>query len=178
MTALDDVALTLHLPVTIRRAEKADLAKLEWYGQYSHFRALIRRAYREQLRGRRVMLVADVNDFPVGQLFIQLTSSNSRVADGHDRAYLYSFRVMEMFQSQGIGAQLLHSAETLLARRGFQYATLSVAKHNERAFRLYRRSGYRIFGEDAGEWSYVDHHGHTHRVKEPCWMLEKKLVLR
>lgn len=178
MTALDRVTMTVHLPVTFRFAEKSDLPKLEWFGQYSHFRTLIRRAYREQLRGRRLMLLADVSGFPVGQIFIQLESNNDTVADGYMRAYLYSFRVMEMFQGHGIGSRLLSEAESLLIKHQFQYATLSVAKNNERAFRLYRRSGYRVFGEDPGDWNYVDHRGITHYVHEPCWMLEKKLGLR
>lgn len=175
MTSLDHSTMTLHLPITFRVAEKADLHKLEWHGQYAHFRALIRRAYREQLRGRRVMLLADLNGFPIGQIFIQLDSNNPRVADGWRRAYLYSFRVMEMFQGHGVGTRLLAEAEAVLIARGFGTVTLSVAKTNEGALRLYRRAGYRIFDQDPGHWHYVDHRGVRHDVHEPSWMLEKTL---
>lgn len=175
MTALEHTSMTLHLPVIFRLAQRSDLQKLEWYGQYLHFRPLIRRAFREQMRGRRFLLVADLNGFPIGQIFVQLESNNDRVADGYKRAYLYSFRVMDMFQGQGVGSRLLREAEIMLAARYYQYATLSVAKDNERALRLYRRSGYRVFDDDPGQWHYVDHRGVTHYVDEPCWMLEKRL---
>ena len=35
-----------------------DLPKLEWYGEYLHFRRVFRRAYDDQLAGRRLMLLA------------------------------------------------------------------------------------------------------------------------
>lgn len=175
MTALDGSAMMVQISVTFRLAEKSDVPKLEWYGLYIHFRHLLRRAYREQLRGRRLMLIADCNGFPIGQVFIQLASTNEMVADGITRAYLYSFRVMEMFQGHGIGTRLLQEAESILRERGFSIATLSVAKTNHEAMRLYQRNGYRIFAEDAGRWDYVDHRGITQYVDEPCWVLEKFL---
>lgn len=175
MTTYEPSSLTLHIPITIRAATRDDVPKLEWFGQYTHFRQLIRRAYREQLRGRRLMLVADMNGFPIGQVFIQLESNNTYIADGHTRSYLYSFRVMEMFRGRGIGTALLHEAESILRARGYEIATLSVAKDNPDALRLYQRNGYNIYAEDAGQWSYVDHRGVTRYVNEPCWMLAKEL---
>lgn len=175
MTASEPETLTLNIPVTFRIADKSDVHKLEWYGQFTHFRNLIKRAYREQQRGRRIMLLADFNDFPIGQVFIQLASSNSLIADGNSRAYLYSFRVMSLFQGQGIGTRLLHEAESILTEHGFKTTTLSVAKENAGALRLYQRNGYQIFGEDAGKWSYVNHKGVTCYVEEPCWILKKGL---
>ncbi|MFW5691264.1 MAG: N-acetyltransferase family protein [Chloroflexota bacterium] len=176
MTALDDpTRLTLTLPVTIREACQEDIPRLEWYGQYKHFRNLLRRAYKEQRAGRRLLLVADLNGFPIGQLFVQLIASNRRIADGHTRAYLYSFRVMELFQGQGIGTLLLSTAEQRLARLGYHHAMIAVAKDNPRAQRLYERRGYTLIGEDPGRWRYVDHKGVTREVNEPCWILEKLL---
>jgi ribosomal protein S18 acetylase RimI-like enzyme len=167
--------LVLEIPVTIRVAIREDIPKLEWYGQFAHFRNLIRRAYREQLKGRRLLLVADFNGFPIGQIFIQLDSANGIVADGRNRAYFYSFRVMDMFQGKGIGSRLLQEAESILIERGFRYATLSVAKDNPGAFRLYERQGYYVVGQDPGQWNYVDQYGVTRYVEEPCWVLEKRL---
>ncbi|HEX2620954.1 MAG TPA: GNAT family N-acetyltransferase, partial [Phototrophicaceae bacterium] len=175
MTALDHPVFMLQAPVTFRIAERADVIKLEWFGQFTHFRQLMRRAYHEQQHGRRMILVADFNGFPVGQVVIQLASNNIRIADGNTHAYLYSFRVMDLFQGMGIGTRLLHEAETLLTERGFKYATLSVAKDNMGAFRLYRRNGYYVIGEDPGHWSYVDQYGITREVVEPCRILEKRL---
>lgn len=176
MTARELATLKLELAITLRLAQRSDLHKLEWYGQFAHFRNLIRRAYQEQLLGRRLMLVADLNDFPIGQVFIQLVSTNVFIADGQSRGYLYSFRVMEMFRGQGIGTRLLLESEHLLQERGFESVMLSVAKDNEGALRLYKRNGYRVIGEDPGRWSYIDHRGVTRNVDEPSWMLEKPLV--
>lgn len=178
MTAFDEAVYTVSMTVMLRIAEKPDIPRLEWYGLYSHYRNIFRRAYREQKRGRRLILVADCNGFPVGHVFIQFKSTNPHIADGVDRAYLYSFRVMEMFRGHGIGTRLLEEAETVLLDRGFSRVTIAVAKENYRALNLYERLGYLKVGDDPGRWSYVDHHGQSRRVEEPCWVLEKKLKLR
>lgn len=175
MTALDTASMVIQLPITIRLAKKADLVRLEWYGQYTHYRHVLRRSYREQKMGRRFMLVADCNGFPIGCIFIQLKSARRAIADGSQRAYLYSLRVMEMFRGMGIGTRLIQEAEALVMERGFRWTTIAVAKDNPDAQRLYERLGYRIFAEDPGHWSYIDHQGQTRRVHEPCWILEKCL---
>lgn len=175
MTTFDVPTFTLPISITLRTAEKRDLPLLEWYGEYRHFRNLFRRAYREQLQGRRLMLLADYNNFPIGQVFIQFQSTNRRIADGNYRAYFYSLRVMTLFRGQGIGTWLMREAETVLVSRGFKYATIAVAKDNHGALRLYERLGYGRFAEDSGEWSYINHRGEVIEVTEPCWILEKFL---
>lgn len=178
MAALDNISLQVEMAVTLRLAVKRDIPRFEWYGEYRHFRNLFRRAWREQVAGRRLLLVADCNDFPIGHIFIQLHSANPRISDGKTRAYLYSFRVMEIFQGHGIGTALITEAERLLVERGFRQATIAVAKDNTRALRLYERLNYAVFGEDPGRWSYTDHKGKVIKVVEPCWILEKHLEVR
>jgi GNAT superfamily N-acetyltransferase len=175
MTALEPVTMSLHLPIVFRFANKTDLPKLEWYGQYSHFRNLFARAFREQLKGRRLMLVADCNNFPIGHIFVSLRSANRAIADGEQRAYLYSLRVMELFRGHGIGTRLILEAEAILRERGILWTTIAVAKDNSRARRLYERLGYNIFADDIGQWSYIDHRGESRFVNEPCWILEKQI---
>lgn len=175
MTAVDPPQITLKIPLTIRPAQRDDLAKLEWFGQYAHFRQLIRRAFYEQVRGRRLLLIADFNGFPVGQVILQFESTSREIADGWSRAYLYSFRVLELFRGLGIGSYLLREAESLLVSRGFQFVTLSVARENGRALRLYLRTGYSIVREDPGEWRYMDQYGQIHEVVEPCYIMQKQL---
>lgn len=178
MTTLELGTFTIELPITFRFATQTDLPKLEWHGQYSHFRNLFRRSFREQQRGRRLMLLADCGGFPIGHVFIQFSSTEHAIADGDQRAYLYSLRVMEMFRGHGIGTRLLEEAEALVMARGFCWTTIAVAKNNGAAYRLYRRLGYRIFREDPGSWSYIDHRGVRQSVHEPCWVLEKHLIMR
>ncbi len=176
MTALDRASMTLHVDINFRLAKHDDIPKLEWDGQYTHFRNLFRRAYREQEHGRRLILLADYNDYPIGHIFIQLHSQNSRIADGTDRAYFYSFRVMAPFRGQGVGTRIINESQALMLDRGFSAITIAVAKENINALRLYERLGYQKFAEDAGHWSYTDHRGRIRHVEEPCWLLEKILI--
>lgn len=166
------------VPVTIRLAAKPDLKKLEWQGQYRHFRRVFYRAFMQQKSGLRVLLVATYNDYPIGRLFVLLNSQNQHIANGLDRGYLYSFRVMDVFQGLGIGTRLTTCAEEMLHQRNYSIATIAVAKTNTRALQLYQRLGYQIFMEDKGEWRYYDHQGQLQEVKEPCWLLEKTLKSR
>ncbi len=174
MTTLEQPTLRVSLPVLIRVATQEDLPRLEWYGQYAHFRNLFQRAYRDQQLGVRLMLVADCNGFPIGNVFILFMDDE----EGNKQAYLYSLRVMEMFHSQGIGTSLMLEAESHILARGYNQVTIAAAKTNHAARRLYEHLGYKIFTEDAGEWSYTDHLGKVIQVKEPCWLLQKTILLR
>ncbi len=167
--------LRIELPITIRVAQRQDLALLEWHGQFTHFRQLFKRSYDEQQRGNRLMLLAISNDYPVARLFIQFNSSNQDMADGHTRAYLFSFYVMEMLRGRGIGKRLMAHAEDLLIQRGYQQARIAVAKNNMRALRLYEHLNYLIYAEDSGRWRYYDHQNRLNEVSEPCWLLQKQL---
>lgn len=167
--------LRLNLPLQIRAATEQDLHHLEWYGQFTHFRRVFQRAYWEQITGKRLILVADLNGFPVGRLFMQFQSKDSRLADGTQRAYLYSFNVLEFLRGQGIGTNLLQYAEALLIQRGFTIATIAVAKENTQALRLYTRHGYKIFSETEGKWRYIDHQGQIQHKHEPAHILLKTL---
>ena len=129
MTALEKPTLKISLPVVIRVATQQDLPRLEWYGQYIHFRNLFRRAYRDQQLGTRLMLVADCNGFPIGHVFVLFMDDEQN----NKQAYLYSLRVMDMFHSQGIGTHLLMEAEAHVLSRGYRYLTIAAAKTNHAA---------------------------------------------
>ena len=178
MTTLEQRSISVELPITLRVATDQDLPKLEWYGQYKHFRTIFRRTFREQRAGRRLMLLADSNNFPIGHVFIYFKKPD--VNNFHDmgHGYLYAFRVMEMFRGHGIGTLLLQEAENIILDRGFEWSTIAVAKENHSARRLYERLGYQTFAEDSGQWSYLDHKGIVRHVNEPCWLLEKHLQSR
>lgn len=168
--------MELVLPVVIRKARSSDLEKLECYGQFTHLRTMFERSFHEQTIGNRILLVADLNSYPIGRLFIQFRSNNPAFSDGHSRAYLYSFYVLDMFRGQGLGTRFMHIAEKILLRKGFRCATIAVAKDNPDAMRLYERLGYRIFDESDGKWQYHDHHGTLQTVYEPSWLLQKELT--
>ena len=162
-------------PVVVRFATDADLTALEWEGQFVHYRRLFKKAVAEARRGRRLLLLAEVEGQIVGQVFVQLSTRLAFSASGCSSGYLYAFRVKEPHRNQGIGTQLIREAESRLRRLGYDRVVISVATRNTAARRLYERLDYRIFSEDPGEWSYVDHLGQVREVREPAFVLEKWL---
>jgi ribosomal protein S18 acetylase RimI-like enzyme len=162
--------------VIIRVLKKNDLPELEWGGEYTHFRRLFADAYESAQRGRSVLWVAELPGMGIlGQLFVQLTSGRSELADGYQRGYIYGFRLKPLYRSRGIGTQMMEVAEQDLLRRGFQWVTLNVGRDNPQARRLYERRGYRVVANEPGEWSYYDDKGVRRQVHEPAWRMEKKL---
>jgi ribosomal protein S18 acetylase RimI-like enzyme len=158
----------------IRPATEGDLAALEWEGEFRRFRRLYRAAFEDSRRGERALLVAEVGRRVVGQIFVQF--EGTLVGDPDTTGYLYAFRVRPSYRNQGIGSALVSEAERLLLAEGLTRAVIAVGKTNEPALRLYQRLGYRRFGEDPGEWSYIDDHGRIQDVFEPAFLLEKILA--
>ncbi|MBA3945179.1 MAG: GNAT family N-acetyltransferase [Herpetosiphonaceae bacterium] len=158
---------TLMLPVVIRAAQHSDLAKLEWFGTYAHFRDLYRRTWLDHQAGQRLMLVADLRGFPVGQVWLDVTP--------FEYAYLYALRVFEPLQALGIGTQLIHAAEVLAGQHGYTQLQLAVEKVNRSARRLYEREGFQIFGQRVDVWSYTDQHGQIHWIQEDVYAMRKAL---
>ncbi len=161
MVAREEMSWVVELPVTLRLARFDDLPKLEWYGQYTHFRNLFRRAFREQQQHRRLMLVADCNDFPIGHVFIQLHSTENGIADGNGRAYLYALRVMDMFRGQGIGTRLYEQLFAELKKMDIHAIIAGISLPNEASVKLHERLGfaaagtYRQVGFKDGRWHDV-----------------------
>ncbi len=165
--------------IIIRHLEKSDLKALEWDGEFTHFRKLYTDAYRRMQEGEIVMWVADLPGTGViGQVFIQLDCGRPELANGIDRAYLYSFRIMPAFRNLGLGTLMMNTVEEDLRKRGFSCLTLNVAKDNPRARKLYERQHYRVTGNEPGIWAYYDHNGVLQHVNEPAWRMEKQLSER
>jgi ribosomal protein S18 acetylase RimI-like enzyme len=175
MTEIEHRTMALRAEIVFRPAMREDLPKLEWYGAYTHFRRIFQRTYEEQLTGERLMLLAVLNDFPIGQIFMQFASNDGFFWDMRKRGYFYSFRVMDAFRGMGIGSHLLGEAEGMLREKEYHSVSIAAAKENPGARRLYERVGFAVVAEDSGRWHYVDHEGLTHYVHEPCWILEKQL---
>lgn len=162
--------------VVIRPLLATDLPALEWEGQYSHFRRLFRETYYSMQRGLAVMWVADHADAGIiGQLFVQLNSARPELADGRQRAYIFGFRIKEVFRNQGIGRRMMETVEMDLRQRGFRFVTLNVGKDNPDARRFYERLGYRPIADEPGCWSYLDDDDQIHQMYEPAWRMEKGL---
>lgn len=176
MTATEQDTHVRSRDFIIRPVEERDLAALEWDGQYRHYRRVFKANYDDMQRGQRMLWVAEFDGVLVGQVFVQLLSSDPDYADGARRAYLYAFRVRPEQQGQGLGTRLMERAEADLVERGFRVAVIAAGRDNPRAKSLYERLGYRVFAEDPGEWSYVDDQGKTVRASEPAWLMRKVLA--
>lgn len=162
--------------VIIRHLRSPDLTALEWEGEYTRFRMLYRSAFERSQLGQSILWVAEHSDKGIiGQLFIQLVSDSTELADGIMRAYLYAFRIRPEYRGVGLGTCMLDLAETDLIDRSFKIITLNVTQDNLGAIRLYERCGYHITGPDAGRWSYPDQEGVWQTVEEPSWRMEKHL---
>jgi ribosomal protein S18 acetylase RimI-like enzyme len=74
-----------------------------------------------------------------------------------------------------VGANLLSFAEDDLATRGFRLVSLNVGRDNPDARRFYERHGYRVVGNEAGCWFYVDDQDQRREVNEPAWRMQKQL---
>lgn len=162
--------------VVIRQVAEEDLPALEWNGQYKHFRRLFRQAFNRAKQGASILWIAELPRAGiVGQVFVQLMSHRTDLADGETRAYVYAFRVRPEFRGEGIGTTLMEIAEEDLRQRGFQQVSLNVGRNNPDARRLYERLGYRVVAPEPGIWSYIDHRGRRRQVEEPAWRMEKEL---
>ncbi len=161
--------------IQIRALKQAELPKLEWEGEYIHFRPMFERAYRRTESGEALIWVAAFEQKLMGQVFVQLRSGRNEWIDGHTRAYLYAVRVRPEYRNLSLGSRLMYVAENDLIWRGYRFATLNVARENSGGIRFYERLGYKIMGEEEGRWSYTDHLGQTHLVHEPAWRMEKEL---
>jgi ribosomal protein S18 acetylase RimI-like enzyme len=166
----------MHLgDLRIRQVVRDDLHQLEWDGLFTHFRRVFWKSYVEQQLGDRHLLVAEINQHIVGRLFVLHRRSQFRYPPSQRRGYLYSFYVLENYRGAGIGSALLQAAEDHLRCLQIANVSISVARTNLAAKRLYQRHGYTVTGEDSGEWSYLDHQGVLRKVTEPCYILEKIL---
>ncbi len=162
--------------IILRPLQKSDLPALEWDGEYLHFRNVFLDVYKKVEKGTVKAWVAVTQDGRmVGQVFLQLTSDRRELADGWNRAYLYSLRVRQAWQNLGIGTQLIDVVEEDLRKMGYTRVTLNVARNNQGAIRLYTRLGFQIVAEEPGVWSYPDHKGVWRTVSEPSWRMEKKM---
>lgn len=162
--------------VCVRLAIEMDLSALEWEGELMHFRRLFADTYKRVEQGEAIILIAELPEIGlIGQLFISLCSARQELSDGVSRGYIYGVRVRPEHRNQGVGTQLILTAEKTLIKRGFSFATLNVGRDNPNALRLYKRLGYRVVAPENGRWSYEDESGIRHDVFEPAWRMEKLL---
>jgi ribosomal protein S18 acetylase RimI-like enzyme len=152
--------------ILIRHAQQNDLRKLEWFGLLTPFRDHIERAYTRAERGEMHFLVADLNNFPVGQVWVELQ-------DGV--GLMMALRVLEPLRHMGIGTRLIHAAEHALTEHGLHTAEIHVTLNNPNAKRLYERLGYNVLQTKVNSWEYTPPNGNPQKIEEHVWVLQKTL---
>lgn len=161
---------TIGIPVTLRLAVEDDLPVLEWYGQFTHHREVIANAFRMQRDGTGAMLLADVNGFPAGQVWIDFARKRHAGA-----ATLWAVRVFDPFQGLSLGTRLMRAAERLIVERGMPDAELGVDRDNAGVLRFYEKLGYTRAGEEAGSFRYRTPDGQAVEIAIDQWLLRKRL---
>jgi ribosomal protein S18 acetylase RimI-like enzyme len=166
--ALRRAAITADVVVRDCRAD--DLQLLEWLGMYTHHREIIQAAFARHLRGENLMLVADLNGFPVGQAWLDLTKRRLEQI-----GYIWAVRVFPILRNLGIGTVLMRAAEDVLSERAFELAEVGVEKDNPDARRLYERLGYVHVGELREDYGYTTPDGVRGWHVVDQWILRKRL---
>ncbi len=168
-TVFEHYSIPLH--VTIRVCTKRDVPQLEWAGIYTAHRQFIRNTYKAQERGDVLMLVAETNCFPAGQIWIDLAKKREEGV-----GFLWAMRVVPWLQRMGIGTSLMNAAEEVLRSRGFAWAELGVEKENTDAQRFYERRGYFMVSSNLEVHKYRTPWGTNKRMTIDEWILRKDLA--
>ena len=155
----------------VRLLREADSRALEWQGG-ADLRAFYDGQWQSHQASDICVLVADLNDFPIGQVAIHWRgkATHPHLPD------LQSLRVFPAFQGMGIGSRLIEASEQMVAARGFSQVSLAVGIENPRARVLYERLGFYVIGQPYDdEWSYTDAQGRQCHVVERIVDLVKTL---
>lgn len=128
--------------VTFRRASPDDLDTLEQIeNRCFEGDRLNRRSLRNWIKAPHgEFIVAVKQDRVVGYGLVWCHK-------GTRLARLYSLALLPDMRGSGTAARLMRELESATAGRGYLFMRLEVAKSNASAVALYRRSGYRVFGE-------------------------------
>lgn len=94
-----------------------------------------------QSKAKSVILVAEQDDEVVGYFIIQ-GDQPSRISH---RAYIV-IGILSDFRGRGIGKALFQHGEEWAKKQGIHRLELTVIKHNEAAYNLYKKMGFEVEG--------------------------------
>jgi ribosomal protein S18 acetylase RimI-like enzyme len=162
---------TVVLPFHIRQCTEAHLDDLEWYGLFTAHRKIIHEAFDAQERGEGLMLIADLNGFPIAQAWLDFVRRQE-----FGTTVIWALRVFPCLRGVGIGRQVLQAAEEASRDRGFEWTELGVERSNAGARRMYERAGYHVVGKKRGCYSYTPPGAPRVKVRRDELILEKYLI--
>ena len=135
-------------------------------------------ALRLQAEGRAVMLVAWLNDQPVGRVLLHWQPIQQAPPEWQTGvSFAEEFLVLTAHRSKGIGAALMAKAERLTREHGYERIALGVGIDNERARALYSRLGYveASIGPFQDSGTFYNHAGKLVEWLETWSFLSKRL---
>lgn len=154
----------------IRLTTHHDLRLLEWGELHRRHRQIIEETFSRQEAGEVEMLVAELKNDLVGQVWIDYEKRKSDSA-----AVLWALRVHPDFQNQGIGTHLIEAAFDSCKKRGFKLAEIGVEKDNLGALALYERLGFVIVKENIEKWTFKTPEGKELTETADEFLLQREL---
>lgn len=132
-----------------------------------------------QQRGGGVLLVAWLEDRPVGEVFLDCEPATEPEVRRHlpGVPQLDHLEVAGPFWGRGIGTALIGAAEAAARQLGHERIALGVGLDNPKARRLYERLGYGDWGHGTvvGTWVEYPDAGPPVTLSEVCDLLVKRL---
>jgi GNAT superfamily N-acetyltransferase len=159
--------------IRLRSTLESDLPALEWWGWHSEHRNIIRSVFDQSQHGESIMLVADSDGFPVGQLWIDLMRKRREGV-----GILWAVRVIPGLQGCGIGSRLVACGEQALEDLGYGTAEITAEYENSGVKEFYERMGYQVVGSERDERTYSDPAGVDKVLMSEQWILRKPLRKR
>ena len=98
-----------------------------------------------------ISLVADINGEVVGAVWVRIMNDYGHI---DDKTPSFAISVYKEYRGKGIGTALMKEMLTILKRRGYEQASLSVQKANFAA-EMYRKLGFQVIGENEEEYLMV-----------------------
>ena len=127
--------------------------------------------FEENRTGIRTMLVAVQDGRAVGTISIG-GGQFQRVG----ALRLFALNVGPAFRRRGVGTALVKAVEAIAAEKGLAEVNLEVTTDNEDAIRLYRKLGYRIYGDTVtGRWERKLDDGSSETIEAPVFVMVKRL---
>ena len=99
-------------------------------------------------REHDISLVADINGKVIGAVWVRVMNDYGHI---DDKTPSFAISVYKEYRGKGIGTTLMKEMLTLLKRRGYGQASLSVQKANFAA-EMYRKLGFQVVDENEEEY--------------------------
>ena len=149
--------------LNIREATSADFDELLAIEQQCFASdRLSRRSFKHHLQSEHSVLI--VADRPQANKPSMLAGyALCLLHKGTRLARLYSLAVLPTMQGMSVGKRLLEESEQIAAANGRLFMRIEVAESNQSAINLYKRQGYRVFGE---YHDYYDDHQDALRMQK------------